>query len=170
MRLTKNHVLALTAAATLTLSATAASAQYGTSVSNSVREYGAEPQTGLRSDVRAHNAAQVRTRGHVRASRNYGPGPFALPGAAIGAAGAVAGAAIGGAANVAGAVVGGPANGAYAYDSPYAANAAVGYGSHWSGYRDSQLTPGFNAPAGAAQGQHYETPIGYDSIFTSPMQ
>ena len=63
-----------------------------------------------------------------------------------------------------------PYDGAYAYDDPYAANAQVGYGSQWSGHRDSRFTPGFNAPSGAAQGQHYETPIGYGSIFTSPMQ
>jgi hypothetical protein len=220
--MTKKHVLALSAAGAVMLGATAASAQSGglgiirassPAVSNSVNEYGAEPQTGLRSDVRAHNAAQVRTRGQFRASRNYvargpaisnsmneygaepqtglrhdmrgyngahlrtrgnvragyyAPGPFAVPGAAIGAAGAVAGAAVGGAANVAGGVVGGPAYWGNGYDDPYAANASMNYG--WRGQRDSQFTPGFNAPTGAAQGQHYETPIGYGSIFTSPNQ
>jgi hypothetical protein len=175
MRMMNKHVLALAAAGAVTLGATAASAQYyEPNITNSVREYGAEAETGLRSDVRAHNAARVRTRGHVRAWQND-PGPFALPGAAIGAAGAVAGAAVTGAANVAGVAVGAPVYGPYAYDNPaygafaydnsYGANAPANFA-----YRDSQRTPGFNAPAGAAQGQHYETPIGYGSIFTSPQQ
>jgi hypothetical protein len=97
--------------------------------------------------VRAHNAARVH-------SWNSHPGPLAVPGAAIGAAGAVAGAAVAGAGHVAGTVLGGPAYGAYAYGNPYGAYA---YGA-----------PGFYAPAGT-QNQHYETPIGDSSIYTRPI-
>ena len=145
--MTKQHVLALAAAGVVMLGATAASAQSGHRAMN---DYGAEAQNGLRSDFRAHNDAQVRTRGHLRTSRSHrahraysDAGPFSVPGA-------VAGAAVAGA-YAAGSWIGAPASGFAG--GPYGAYA---------------YSPYYNPYADAARAQHYETPIGYDSIYSYP--